>query len=309
MKTLVTGSGGLVGYSLKKISKHDKNEWVFVTSKEADLRDFKQTNDLIIALKPDLVINLAANVGDIFKNMIQNVEMFQDNILINMNMMKACHMNNVNKLISVMSTCIFPDNVMYPIEEEYIHNGPPNDSNMGYSYSKRMIDVLSRAYNHQYGTQFISVIPGNLYGPGDNFNIKNSHLIPALIHKCHLAITNNTEFIISGTGRPLRQFTYAEDFAKVLVWMLDRYSMNTPLIVSTDEEISIRDVAFMISDKMGFNGDIVFDFDRSKDGQYQKTTCSDRLRLFYKDMVFTDLEKGLEMTIAWFRENYEEIRK
>lgn len=310
MKTLVTGSSGLVGHALKHITSNSQNrEWVFVTSKDADLRNFDQTNELIKRVKPDAVINLAANVGGLFKNMKQNVEMFQDNILINMNMMKACHQNGVIKLISIMSTCIFPDNVDYPIEEEYLHDGPPHDSNMGYSYAKRMIDVLSRAYNKQYNTKFITIIPGNLYGPFDNFCLEDAHVIPALIHKCYIAKQNGTEFCISGTGRPLRQFTYSRDFAKVLLWVLESYSLSTPLIVSTDEEVSINEVAFMISQKLEFDGDISFDFDHSKDGQYQKTVCSDRLKLFCKNLSFTSLDKGLSDTIEWFVHNYNLARK
>jgi len=310
MKTLVTGSTGLVGQSLKELAKIDKTkEWVFVTSKDADLCDLTQTNELIKRIAPDAVINLAANVGGLFKNMRQNVEMFEDNLLINMNMMKACHKNGVNKLVSIMSTCIFPDKVEYPIEEDYLHNGPPHESNMGYSYAKRMIDVLSNAYNKQYGTKFVTVVPGNLYGENDQFNLENAHVIPALIHKCYLAKQNNTEFCVSGTGIPLRQFTYVKDLAKVLVWVLESYSMSVPLIVSTEEEVCIQDVVFMIADKLSFEGDISFDFEPSNDGQYQKTVSSGRLKLFYKDMTFTGLDKGLDNTIEWFLYNYENIRK
>ena len=308
MKTLVTGSRGLVGVAIKDLVK-DSDDWIFVTSKDADLRDYTQTSNLIQKVQPDAVINLAANVGGLFKNMRQNVEMFQDNILINMNVMRACHEHNVNKLISIMSTCIFPDKVEYPIEEDYLHDGPPHPSNMGYSYAKRMIDVLSHAYNQQYNRQFISIIPGNLYGPGDNFHIEDAHVIPALIHKCYLAKLNNTDFIIAGTGRPLRQFTYAKDLARVLIWALDRYSSSTPLIVSTEEEVSITDIAFMISDKMKFEGDISFDFNESRDGQYQKTACCDRLKMFCKDFKFTPLDTGMEMTVQWFINNYNVIRK
>merc|ERR1712224_845660 len=134
-----------------------------------------------------MVIHLAAKVGGLFANMSQKVEFYRENTLMNDNIMECCRIHKVKKLVSCLSTCIFPDKTTYPIDETMVHNGAPHDSNIGYSYAKRMIDVLNRCYNEQYGCNFTSIVPTNIYGPNDNFNLKSSHVIPGLIHKCLIA--------------------------------------------------------------------------------------------------------------------------
>ena len=177
MNVLVLGGTGLVGKNLEdyiKTSTTISGVWTFVGSKDADLTVYEEVVNLFDKYSPTHVINLAAYVGGLYANLNRPVEFFTNNILINLNVMKASHSNvSIKKLVSILSTCIFPDNVSYPITEEQLHLGPPHPSNEGYAYSKRMVDVLSRAYNKQYGTKYITVIPGNLYGPFDNFNLDN----------------------------------------------------------------------------------------------------------------------------------------
>lgn len=160
-----------------------------------------------------------------------------------------------------MSTCIFPDKIQCPLNEEKIHLGPPHFSNEGYSYAKRMIDVQSRLYREQYGCNFVSVVPTNVYGPHDNFSIQDGHVIPGLIHKCYLAKESGTPFIVLGSGKPLRQFIYAKDLARLMLWVQENYSEPTPIILSVDpaDEVSIGHVAKLIADAMDFKGPLQFD--------------------------------------------------
>lgn len=310
MKVLVTGSNGLVGSNLRNyVNNNTKDnetkdcEWIFTTSKDADLRKLEDVYKLFDKFKPTHVINLAAYVGGLYKNMKENVEFFENNILINMNVMKCCHKYNIIKLISIMSTCIFPDNTSYPINEKMLHDGKPHESNIGYSYSKRMIDILSQCYNNQYNTKFISIIPGNLYGPYDNFNLNDSHVIPALIHKCYLSKINNTDFIISGSGSSLRQFTYVKDFIELLTWSLYNYESNEPIILSNNKEISIIDIANIINKIITNNkSNILLDKTKS-DGQYKKTISNDKMNNLLK-YKFTHIENGLYETINWFINDY-----
>jgi GDP-L-fucose synthase len=240
--------------------------------------------------------------------MEEGVEFFTKNMLINMNVMKVCFQTKVVKLISMLSTCIFPDKVSYPITEDYLHDGVPHWSNEGYAYSKRMVDVLSRAYNKQHNTKYICVIPGNLYGKYDNFNLNDSHVLPALIHKCYIANKNSNNLIVNGSGRPLRQFTYAVDLAKLLVWALDSYEDNEPIIFSSNEEHSISSVCDIICKCMKYSGEVVHDFSK-EDGQYKKTVSNKKLQKLV-DFKFTSIEEGIYETVEWFNENYtKDIRK
>jgi GDP-L-fucose synthase len=307
MKILVLGSNGLVGKHLQDLVNSDiENEWFFATRFDADLTIFKEVENLFEKVKPTHVINLAAYVGGLYKNMSNGVEFFEQNILININVMKASL--RVEKLISLMSTCIFPDKIDYPITEEKLHLGPPHSSNEGYAYAKRMIDVLSRAYNKQYRTKYITVIPGNLYGQYDNFNLEDAHVIPALIHKMKNAKLSGEPLIIFGTGNALRQFTHASDIAKYLVWMLNNYEDKEPLIVSSEKEYSIFELVQILKQEFEYDGEISWDNTRS-DGQIKKTISCKKLKSLHTNLQFRDLRDGLKETIKWFMNSENIYRK
>jgi len=304
MKVLVTGGSGLIGSNLQEYvyegqdSTVNPTEWIFVNSKNCCLDVESEVYELFERVQPTHVINLAAYVGGLFKNMREPVDFFRKNMLINMNVMAACHAFKVEKLISVLSTCIFPDQVEYPITEEKLHDGPPHSSNEGYAYAKRMVDVLSRMYNRQYNTNFVTVVPGNLYGSEDNFHLEDAHVIPALIHKCYRAQYHNEPFVVFGTGSPLRQFTYAPDLAKLLVWVLHNYNDEQPIILSNPEEVKISQVVEQITDAMLYDGEVTYDTSK-EDGQYRKTVSSEKLLMDYP-FHFTDLRKGIYETVHWF---------
>jgi len=310
---LVTGGTGLVGKGIEAyLKQHPRpdEEWVYLGSKDGDLTKLEDTRAIFEKHKPTYVIHLAASVGGLYKNMRERVEMIRDNLSINDNVLLCAKEYKVQKCISCLSTCIFPDKTTYPIDETMVHLGPPHHSNEGYAYAKRMIDVLNRAYNLEYGCKFTSVIPTNIYGPHDNYNLQDSHVIPGLIHKTYLAKKNNTDLTVYGTGKPLRQFVYSVDLAKLFVWVLDNYEELDPIILSVGEEdeVSIGDVAKMIADAMEFKGNLVFDTSKS-DGQFKKTAANKKLKKLYPDLTFTPINEAIKISSQWFVDNYEKARK
>jgi GDP-L-fucose synthase len=308
MKILITGGSGLVGSALKKITKDFKYEFIFLSSKDCDLTSYQQTYDCFQIHKPDYVIHCAANVGGLFKNMSQKVQMFEDNTLITINVFKCCHQFNVKKVINILSTCIFPDKIQYPITEEQLHNGPPHDSNNAYAFAKRNGDILAQAYNEQYNMNIISVIPTNIYGMYDNFSLKDGHVIPALIHKCYLAKEKDEDFVICGSGKPLRQFIYNIDLAKIIIYLLIEYQEKKNMIVCPNDEISIGEVGTYIAECFNYTHKLTFDKTLS-DGQYKKTCSNNRLMQLLPGFKFTSFEDGISTTINWFKNNYENVRK
>jgi GDP-L-fucose synthase len=312
---LVTGGSGLVGKAIQDFLAAEGSatpeEWLFLSSKDGDLRKREDTEAIFQKHAPTHVLHLAAKVGGLFANLAQKVEFFRENILINDNIMECCRIYKVTKLVSFLSTCIFPDKTSYPIDETMLHDGPPHASNEGYAYAKRMIDTLNRAYAEEYGCNFTSIIPTNIYGPHDNFSIQAGHVIPGLVHKCKIAQKSGEPFTIWGSGTPLRQFIYNGDLAELTVWVLRSYNDDpTPITLSVDEadEVSIKDVALAVAKAMKFEGEIVFDTTKS-DGQFKKTAANHKLRKYRPDYKFTPFRVGIQKTVDWFVENYETARK
>jgi len=311
---MVTGGSGLVGQAIKTYvdtgGKKEGETWVFLSSKDGDLCDRKATDAIFEKFKPTHVIHLAAKVGGLFANLAQKVEFYRENILINDNIMECCRINKVKKLVSMLSTCIFPDKTSYPIDETMLHDGPPHPSNEGYALAKRLIDTMSRAYAEQYGCNFTSIIPTNIFGPNDNFSIENGHVIPGLIHKCYIAKKDDTPFTIWGSGTPLRQFIYSLDLAELSVWVMREYHSPDPITLSVDEshEVSIKDVALSVAKAMKFDGEVIFDTSKA-DGQFKKTACNKKLRSFRPDYKFTTMDEGIQKAVDWFVANYESARK
>ena len=307
MTTLVTGGSGLVGTAIKRIL--DESSAIFVSSAQYDLTKMDDTKRMFETYRPTRVIHLAACVGGLFKNMNYKVKMLEDNLMINFNVVKCCHDYGVEKLIACLSTCIFPDKTTYPIDETMLHNGPPHSSNDAYAYAKRMLQIHCKTYRDAYGDNFVCIIPTNVYGIHDNYSLVDGHVIPALIHQCYLAKQKGTKFVVKGTGAPLRQFIYSDDLARLIVWTMENYNEGL-LILSTPEcnEVSIGTVARIIAYKFDYSEQIEFDTSYS-DGQYSKTANNQRLMDNIKHFNFTDINEGIETTITWFIENFENIRK
>jgi len=315
---MVTGGSGLVGQGIKASIDREKpadETYIYLTSKDGDLRDKEATRLIFEKYKPTHVIHLAARVGGLFSNMKYKVEFWRENVAINDNVLHWAKEFAVEKVVSCLSTCIFPDKTTYPIDETMIHNGPPHHSNEGYAYAKRMIDVINRCYPQQYGCMFTSVVPTNIFGPHDNFSIEDGHVLPGLMHKCLLAKQRLAKgepggFEIWGSGTPLRQFIYSEDLGALLVWTMRDYDSIEPIILSVPEsaEVSIKDAAMAVVKGMDYTGEVQFDTSKS-DGQFKKTACNDKLMKLNPDFQFTPFAEAVEKTCKWFEANYETARK
>jgi GDP-L-fucose synthase len=307
---IITGGSGLVGHGIKmNILSTEINNFIFLSSKDGDLRDYNQTKAIFEKYKPDYVIHLACKVGGLFTNIKHKADFYYDNSLINNNVIHLSHLYKVKKVVSCLSTCIFPDSTSYPIDETMLHNGISHNSNLGYGMVKRMIDIQNKVYNDQYGCQFTSIIPTNIFGKYDNFNLQESHLIPALIRKCFEAKRDNKPFIVMGTGAPLRQFIDSRDLGRLILWVLNEYPEIEPIILSVNEsqEITIKHVAEIIKKCVGYEQDITWDITKS-DGQFKKTACNDKLMKYLPGFKFRDFEQSIQETVDWFIENYKECR-
>jgi len=313
-RILVTGGSGLVGSAIRKIASTEESredeEWIFSCVDDADLTNAAETTALFERIKPTHVIHLAAMVGGLFRNMKYNLDFFRKNIQINDNVLSASHQTGVTKVISCLSTCIFPDKTTYPIDETMVHNGPPHDSNFGYSYAKRMIDVLNHAYHQQHGCLFTSVIPTNVFGPHDNFCIEDGHVLPGLMHKVWIAEKTGQPFVVWGTGSPRRQFIYSLDLARLFIWVMRHYEEIEPIILSVGEEdeVSIKEAAEMIVEAMNFTGEVIYDTSKA-DGQFKKTANNAKLRKLRPDFTFTPIKQAIKETCDWFVSNYDTARK
>lgn len=307
---LITGGSGLVGHGIKSIQTNYNYTFIFSRSQDCNLENYEETYDYFNSIKPDYVIHLAACVGGLFKNMSCKVDMLEKNVAINMNVLKAAHNIGVKKLVACLSTCIFPDKTSYPIDESMLHNGPPHASNAAYAYAKRLLDTQCKAYREQYGDNFVSIIPTNIYGPNDNYNLNDAHVIPALIHKCYLAKQDNIPFIVAGSGKPLRQFIYSEDLGKLIMWTLINYNDAEPIILSVGEsdEVSIADVANLIAEKFDYSQHLIFDSSKA-DGQYKKTASNKKMLRLMGKCEFITIEEGINKSVDWFINNYDNCRK
>lgn len=328
MKTLITGGYGLVGRALFSIiPESEKDNYIFLDSPSrggTDLLNIENTSKLFEKYKPDKVVHLAALVGGLYKNMNDNLGMYKNNLIMNMNIIECCHKYNVKKSVFCLSTCIFPDitegsYLSYPISELDLHKGPPHSSNKGYSYAKRMTQVHTELYNDFYiknnmPNRMICIIPTNVYGEHDNFHLQDGHVIPSLIHQCYLAVNENRPFVIRGTGVPKRQFMYSQDLAYLALWVLENFSEKTnSIILAPDEtdEYSISKVAKYIKESFEsyYGKDIDLQFDcKYADGQFRKT-ASNKLLKSLTLFEFTDLKNGINKTVKWFIKNYKTVRK
>ena len=310
MKYLITGATGLLGSKVVDESSGS----IGLSSKDCDLTESAWSiENLKHHRNIDTVIHCAARVGSVKANTDYVADFFDNNVRMNMNVLKQCKESKL-KLVSVLSTCVYPDIrsagscVKYPLTEDQLHLGPPHKSNFGYAYAKRMLEVQSRAYRQQYGCNFISVIPNNLYGPNDNYDLESGHVIPALIRKFYEAKLYGYDHVdIWGSGTPLREFTFARDAAKIILWLADNYNGEEPVNIGNTEQISIMALAQIIAEEVGYKGGS--NFDRSKpDGQYEKPSSNKKLRDLGCSIQYTPLREGLKETIKSFQDRYPHAR-
>ena len=305
MSNLVTGATGLLGSEILSLSPDS----VGLSSKDCDLTESNHTILTLEDGRVDAVIHCAARVGGVKANTDYVADFFDDNVKMNMNVLDACREKRL-KLVSVLSTCIYPDApyVKHPLTENQLHMGPPHLSNFGYAYAKRMLEVQSRAYRQQFGCNFISVIPNNLYGINDNYDLNSGHVIPALIRKFYEAVlAERDEVIVWGTGRPVREFTFARDAAKIILWLAENYDGEDPINIGNPDLVSIEHLARMIGEEIGYDGHVIFDASKP-DGQYKKPSSNEKLMSIGWKGDYTPLREGLRETIKSYVDRYPNVR-
>ena len=296
---IITGGTGMVGSAFKSVCPLSK----YPGRAELKSMSFDVENKKII--------HLAAKVGGIRANMTQMAEFYYENSLLNQKILHHSYENSAKKVISLLSTCIYPSKnfVKYPLTEDQLHKGPPHSSNYGYAYSKRMVDVMSRAYRKQYGCNFITAVPNNLFGENDNFDLEDGHVIPALIRKVWEAKINKKASIQCwGDGTPLREFTYSGDIVKILLFLMENYDGEDPVNIGNTKEFSIKEVVNSICQIMEYDGKIEWQTNRPN-GQHRKPSDNNKLvNLGWDVKNYTPFHEALKKTCNWFILKYPQVR-
>jgi GDP-L-fucose synthase len=302
MTTLVTGGSGLLGSEIHFSTGETKKP----SHAELNVEDYCQLKRYVQNHRVDRIIHCAALVGGVKVNSERNYDFFQKNLMMNINILDICKEFSLKGSVFILSSCVMPKDGLLPYREESLHLGEPHNTNYGYSYAKRMLQVGSQALWEQYGINTTCIIPCNLYGKKDNYGLESGHVIPNLIHKCFLAKQNKTDFVVWGSGNPEREFMYAEDLAKIIT------HENLPhigsMIVSPGISHTIRKTAEIISENMKFSGKIVFDIEKPE-GILRKPTDNSIFRRYNPDFQFTSLEQGIQKTVDYFINNYENLRR
>lgn len=300
-KIYVAGHRGMVGSAIVRALKaQGYNNLITKTSKELDLRNQNDVEYFFEDEKPEYVFLAAAKVGGIYANNAYPAEFLYDNLMIECNVIHSAYKYNVKKLLFLGSSCIYPKFAKQPIKEEYLLSGKLEETNEAYAIAKISGIELCKFYRKQYGCDFISAMPTNLYGINDNFDLETSHVLPALIRKFHDAKVNNKKnVIIWGTGTPRREFMYVDDLADACIYLMNNYSDDIHINLGTGEDIEIIELAKIIKDIVGFEGDIINDLSKP-DGTPRKVLDISKLRRIGFNKSFTKLEEGIDSVYKWF---------
>ena len=303
-KIYVAGHRGLVGSALvRNLEARGYTNIIGRTHKELDLTNQAAVNEFFAQEKPEYVILAAARVGGIHANNTYPAEFIYDNLMIQNNVIKAAHDHQVKKLLFLGSTCIYPKLAPQPIKEEYLLTGALEETNEAYAIAKIAGLEMCKFFKRQYGDNFISCMPTNLYGPNDNFDLESSHVLPALIRKFHEAKVNKQETVeVWGTGTPLREFIYVDDMADACIFLMENYNGEQHVNIGTGEEVSIRQLAETVKEVVGFEGELVFNTNMP-DGTPRKLTVVDKLHgLGWKHQV--SLNEVIKLAYDWFLTHY-----
>lgn len=300
MSVLVAGSTGLAGSAIAAAFEAQGQEVIRVNRTVIDLMDLGATKNLLKSTQPTLVVDAAAKVGGIGANNSFPVEFLADNIRIQSNLMQAAHEADVEKFVFLGSSCIYPRDCAQPIKEEYLMTGPLEATNSAYAIAKIAGIELVNSYRKEHGRKWISLMPTNLYGPGDNFNLQASHVLPAFIRRfVEAAETNVPSVTLWGSGAPLREFLHVNDLAQAVLISAKNYDSSMHLNVGAGEDLAIKDLALMVASLSGFKGEIIWD-SLKPDGTPRKTLDVSRIKaLGWKPTI--RLEDGIATTIAWYK--------
>lgn len=317
MNIFIAGHNGMVGSAItKELSRYDKNKIITANRSNLDLLDQRSVVSFFRENNIDQVYLAAAKVGGIFANNEYPAQFIYENLMIQSNIIHASHLSDVNKLLFLGSSCIYPKNIEQPIKESYLLNGVLESTNEPYAIAKIAGIKICESYNRQYGRDYRSIMPTNLYGPNDNFHPKNSHVIPAMLRRFHhAAINNSKEVIVWGSGTPMREFMHVEDLANASVYLMniehDLYQSHTePMLshinVGTGYDCTIKELSKIISEVSSFDGKIIFDTSKP-DGTKRKLLDISRLKaLGWQSKIC--LRDGLKDTYEWYKKNIKDIR-
>ena len=302
MTILVAGATGLAGSAIVRELARVNKKVIGISSKDVNLLDRAKTFSYIKDLKPTVLIDAAAKVGGVGGNNAYPVEFLSQNLQIQSNLMDAAHEAKVEKFVFLGSSCIYPRNCAQPIKEDYLLTGELEQTNSAYAIAKIAGIELIKSYRKEYGYSWISVMPTNLYGPNDNFDLENSHVLPALIRKFVEAKRNNSsEVVLWGSGTPLREFLHVDDLAKAVLVCLEKYDDSQQINIGSGDEISIKDLGQKIANLTGFTGKVVWDSNRP-DGTPRKVLDSTKInKLGWKPSI--SLDQGIAATVEWYQEN------
>ncbi len=306
-RVCVTGGAGFLGsFILEKLEERGAEDVFVPHIEDFDLTRMEDINRMLDEAKPDLIIHLAALAGGIGINQERPADFFYYNLMMGVPLMhRACEVD-VEKFIAIGTVCAYPKNTPIPFKEENLWKGYPEETNAPYGLAKKMLLVQAQAYREQYGFNAIYLLPVNLYGPRDNFNLETSHVIPALIRKCIDAqALGDKEIVVWGTGSPTREFIYAGDAAEGILLAAERYNDSEPVNLGSGMEISIKDLAMKIVRLTGFEGEIVWDSSKP-DGQPRRALDTQRALDFFGFQAQMDFEEGLRRTIEWYRSTLED---
>lgn len=305
---MVTGGSGFLGTRLVKKLRDRGCQRVFVPRKaDYDLTEKEAINQALADSEPDIVIHLAARVGGIGANRAHPAEFFYDNLMMGVQLMHESWRTGVSKFVAVGTVCAYPKFTPVPFREDDLWDGYPEETNAPYGLAKKMLLVQSQTYRQQYGFNSIFLLPVNMYGPGDNFDLESSHVIPAIIRKCVEARrAGDNELRVWGTGLPTRDFLYVDDAVDGILLAADRYDASDPVNLGSGIEISIKNLTALIARETGFSGDIVWETDRP-DGQPRRSLDTTRASEKLGFVASMPLEEGIRRTIDWYRVEHGEL--
>jgi len=309
-RVVVTGGAGFLGsFVVEKLRARGCREIFVPRSTDYDLRDRDAIQRLFAEARPDVVIHLAAIVGGIGANRDNPGRFFYDNAIMGIQLIEHARQMGVQKFVATGTVCAYPKFTPVPFREDDLWDGYPEETNAPYGLAKKMMLVQTQAYRQQYGFNGIFLLPVNLYGPRDNFDLHTSHVIPALIRKCAEAKKEGRpEIVLWGDGTPTREFLYVEDAAEGILLAAERYNGDQAVNLGTGEEIAIRDLAQVIAAEVGFGGKIVWDTSKPN-GQPRRCLDVTRARLLFSFRAAYDLRAGIKKTVAWFRQHDQELRE
>jgi GDP-L-fucose synthase len=309
-RVVVTGGAGFLGsFVVEQLRAKGCREIVVPRSADYDLVDMQAVQRLYTDARPDLVIHLAARVGGIGANQANPGRFFYDNLMMGSQLIEVGRQRGLKKFVAIGTICAYPKFAPVPFKEEDIWSGYPEETNAPYGLAKKMMLVQSQAYRQQYGYNSIVLFPVNLYGPRDNFDLETSHVIPALIRKCAEAQKDGTaEIVLWGDGTPTREFLYVEDAAEGIVLAAEQYNDSSPLNLGTGEEITIKELASMITAELGYQGRIVWDHSKPN-GQPRRCLDVSRIKQTIGFQAKHSLLEGLKKTIGWYRSHRDSLRE